>query len=123
MAQLVHHELADLPRGHFALTETAQSMRDSRNRGLDAILLDRSLLQRFDETRAQLLLVEGLATAMTFDHERHDELGRLKGRETLTTGETFTPTADLSPFSGETRVVDLGLFVAAKRAIHNSDQA
>jgi hypothetical protein len=60
---------------------------------------------------------------VTFDHERHDELGGLEGRETLSTGETFTPTADLSPFSGETRVVDLGLFVAAKRAIHNSDQA
>jgi hypothetical protein len=60
---------------------------------------------------------------VTFDHERHNELGRLEGRETLTASETFTTTADLSPFSGETRVVDLGLFVAAERAIHNSDQA
>jgi len=86
-------------------------------------LFDRSFLERLDQTRTQLLLVEGFATTVTFDHERHDELGRLEGRETLTAGETFATTAYLSPFSGETRVVDLGLFVAAERAIHNSDQA
>jgi hypothetical protein len=71
-------------------------------RHLDEVLLDRSLLQCLDQTGSQLLFVEGFATTVTFDHERHDELRALEGRETLTASQTFTPTTDLSPFSGET---------------------
>ena len=35
LVQLFHHELADLPRGHFALAEAAQLARDAADRFLD----------------------------------------------------------------------------------------
>ena len=118
MAQFVHDELADLTRRHFALAESAQAMRDARDRSLHFLLLDGALLQRFQQSAAQFLFIERFATAMALDDQRHHELGRLEGRESLAAGETLAPTPNLLPLGRQTRVVHLGLLVAAEGTVH-----
>ena len=101
VAQFLHHELAHLARSHLALTERAQAVGDALDGGFDLLLLDRTLLQRAQDARTQLLLVEGLAFAMAFDDQRHHELGGLEGGEALAAGEALAPPTDLPTLRGK----------------------
>src|SRR5262249_58460429 len=58
------------------------------------------------------------ASATPRDHERHAELGGLEGCEALAALQALAAAADLTPLAGETRVVHLGLLVAAEWAVH-----
>src|SRR4029077_14290176 len=51
-------------------------------------------------------------------HHRHHELRGFEGREALAALQALATTADLAPFTGEARVVHLGLDVAAERTVH-----
>jgi hypothetical protein len=64
------------------------------------------------------LFVEGLAAAVTFDDERHDELCGFEGCEPLTAGEALATTPNLSALCREARVVNLGRFVTAEGTVH-----
>ena len=67
---------------------------------------------------AQLDLVERFAGVVALDDLRHQQLGRLEGREALAAGEALATPADLPALASEARVGDLGLNVAAERAVH-----
>jgi len=116
--QLLHHQLTDGACGNFAIPEAAHPMHDAAHGLVDLLTRHRALLQRLLHARTQLPLIEGLASAITFDHERHDELGGLEGREALAALQAFAAAANLPPLAGKSRVVHLGLLVAAERAVH-----
>ena len=60
-----------------------------------------ALFERAHHAVTQLVLVEGLATAVGFDDARHDEFGRFEGREALIARQTLPATADLPTFPGK----------------------
>src|SRR5580658_11363672 len=118
VAQFLHHQLTHGARGHFAVAETAHLVHDAAHRFIDLLARHRALLQGLLHAGAQLLLIESLARAVTLDDLRHHQLSGLEGGEALTAAQALTATADLAPLAGQTRVVDLGLFVAAERTVH-----
>jgi hypothetical protein len=99
VAELLHDDLADDARGDLALAQHAQAMADALDRGFDRLAADGTLLERLHDARAQLALVEGLASAVVLDDLRHDEFRRLEGREALAAGQAFAAAADLVPLA------------------------
>src|SRR6185436_9697330 len=83
LPQLVHHELADLPRRDLALTERQHLLDDALDRRVDVLGRHRSLVQRALEADADLALVEVGARAVALDDLRQAELDVLVGREAL----------------------------------------
>src|SRR5579885_3234511 len=96
LTQLVHHELAQHPRGYFALSLQPDFMSDSADRLIDGFTRDRALLQRLLHPCTQLGLIVALPHIVRFDDQRHDELCCLKSCEALATGETLAPAANLA---------------------------
>src|SRR5882672_5915799 len=118
MTQLLHHEIADRARVDFALAHASELVADALHRLLDGLARDRPLLERLQQARAQLRFIERFAAVVALDHLRHQELGRVKGREAFLAGEAFAAAADLPTFAGEARVGDLRVRVTAKWAMH-----
>ena len=117
-AQLFHHEIADEPARHLALTERLQVMLDVLDAALDILALHGALLQRIQEAVAQLVDVERLAAIVALDDVRHHELGHLERREALAALQAFAAAADLAAFAREARVRNFGIFEVAERAMH-----
>jgi len=116
--QFLHDQLTDGARGNLAVPEAAHPMHDAAHGLVDLLARHRALLQRLLHAGTQLALIECLAPAITLDHERHDELRGLEGREALAALQALASAANLSPLAGEARVVHLSLLVAAERAVH-----
>ena len=118
VAQLLHHQLADQPRRHFALPESAQVVADPLDGGLDVGRADRTLLQRLAHAGEQLFRVEWFARPVALDHLRHQQLRGLERREPLLALQTLATPADLPTLAGEAGVDHLRFAVAAEGAIH-----
>ena len=119
LVQLLHHDLADLPRRHFALAERCAACgRCARRRPRSP----RSTTGRFSSAlmhaAAQLALVERLARCVALDDARHDQLGGLERGEALAAGQALAAPADLRALARQARVDDLGVVVRAERAMH-----
>ena len=124
MTQLLHHELADGARRHLALAEAAQLVNTRLDRCVDAA---RALTGRFSSAFSMplrsLRSSNRFAAAIALDHQRHQQLGGLEGREALATAQTLAPAADLAALAGEARVRHLGLYVAAEGTMHRLPRA
>src|SRR6185369_4181098 len=118
IVQLLHRQLADQPRVHFALAERAQFVADVHDRGIERFARHRALLQRLEHAIAELAFVERLAAGVVLDDARHHQLGRLEGRETLAALQALATAADLLSFAGQARVDDFGFLVVAEGAMH-----
>src|SRR6185295_4120061 len=106
IVQLLHRQLADQPRVHFALAERAQFVADVHDRGIERFARHRALLQRLEHAIAELAFVERLAAGVVLDDARHHQLGRLERRETLVALQALAAAADLLSFAGQARVDD-----------------
>ncbi len=118
MTQLLHDHLAHAARGDFPFSQAAQLVANPGHRGFDGVAADGALLERLLHAVEQLVLVEGFAAAIAFDHRRQQQLRRLEGRESLGAFQTFAAAADLPPLAREARVDDLSLRVTAEGAMH-----
>src|SRR5439155_1794726 len=118
MAQLLHHQLTDRPRGYFPVAEAAHLVQHATEGLVDLRARHRALFQRLLHAGAQLRLVERLAPPIALDHHRHQQLGRFEGREALATLQALAAAADLPALAGEARVGHLGLDVAAEGTVH-----
>jgi len=99
--QLLHHQLADGAGRDFAVAEAAHAMHDTAHGLVDLLARHRALLERLLHAGTQFGLIERLASAITLDHERHEQLCRLEGRETLAALQALAAAADLPPLAGE----------------------
>ncbi|KAG1079121.1 hypothetical protein G6F40_016439 [Rhizopus arrhizus] len=120
LAQFVHHELADLDRGHFALAADAQLVNHRAHCCFDFLFGHGALLQRAVESGAHLALVEGLAGAIILDDGRQLQLDRFQGAEAFVAGFALTPTTDRRAVFGDARVDDPGIGMLAEGAIHGT---
>src|SRR5690606_2147408 len=118
LAQLVHHEAADLDRRHLALATHAQLVHHRTYRGLDAFLGHRPLLQRAVEPRPQLARVKRLAATIALDDDRQLQLDGLQRTEALAACLAATAAADGRAVFGNARVDHAGVGVLAEGAVH-----
>src|SRR5690349_25032679 len=93
-------------------------MLDVLDAALDVLALHGALLERIQETVAQLGDVERLAPIVALDDVRHDELRAFERREPLAAREALAATAHLPALAGQARVRHLRVLKAAERTMH-----
>src|SRR2546430_6397800 len=85
---------------------------------VDRLDADRPFLARFQDRRAELLAVEGLAPAVPLDDVRQDVLDVLVGRVPPVALEALAPASDELAVTPDPRVDHPIFRVTAKRAFH-----
>ena len=92
---VLHYELAERPRSHFALAEE-RSLCRMRPALLECSQGGLRALPRAFACRHAISLIERFARCeRSPDHERHHEFGCFKGTETLRAGEALAPPSNL----------------------------
>src|SRR5690606_14882552 len=118
LLELGHDHLAHHHRLDLTLTGSPPPVLDAPQRRLDLLDADRALFQRAQQTGAQLVLVEGLTTAILLDDTWQHQLGRFEGSEALLTGQAFPTPAHLRAVGYQSGIDHFGVIGTAERTEH-----
>jgi hypothetical protein len=116
--QRLHHDLADGLGRDVGLAHAFEPPHDARDHLVDALGLDRALLQSDTDRAFQLVAVEILAPAAGLDDHEVAQLHALIGGETSAAGRAEPPPPDRDMILRRARILDLGIDISAKRAAH-----
>src|SRR5690606_6389415 len=121
LLELLHDPLAEAARGQLALAARDETMPNAPDHGLDRFRVDRPLLERPREPRAQLVLEERLAPPVGLDDLRQAQLRALEGREALAADLALAAPAHRIALFGEARVDHAGFVSRAEWAAHTRE--
>jgi hypothetical protein len=106
--------------GHFTLPHVEQLFLDALDGAVDLVGADRALAQRQVERGQQLARSYSMRRPSFLTDGREVDVGPLVGGEALFAGAALAPAADEIPLLRHPGFDDLGLLVAAERALHGA---
>jgi len=117
----LHHQFADDGRRKFVLAHAFQPTDNAGNHAVDSLGFDRTLAQRMRKRPLQLFALERLAPPAFLHDNQFAQLYALESGEASAAGRAVAAAANGGIVFTRPAVLDLAVFVSAKRATHERD--